>query len=43
MILDTSAIAAIFFAEPEAARYTQIIHDAERCLISAATSSNSPS
>jgi ribonuclease VapC len=37
MILDTSAIAAIFFAEPEAARYTQIIHDAERCLISAAT------
>ena len=37
MILDTSALAAIFFAEPEAARYTQTSHDAERCLISAAT------
>jgi ribonuclease VapC len=35
MILDTSALAAVFFGEPEAARYTQIIHDAERCLISA--------
>jgi ribonuclease VapC len=36
MILDTSALAAIFFAESEASRYTKIIHDAERCLISAA-------
>jgi ribonuclease VapC len=36
MILDTSAIIAIFFDEPEAARYTQIIHDADRCRISAA-------
>jgi ribonuclease VapC len=36
MILDTSALAAIFFGEPEATRYTGIIHDAERCLISAA-------
>ena len=36
MILDTSALAAIFFGEPEAALYTQLIHDAERCLISAA-------
>lgn len=36
MILDTSALAAIFFGEPEAAQYTGIIHDAERCLISAA-------
>jgi ribonuclease VapC len=35
MILDTSALAAIFFGEPEAARYTEMIHDAERCLISA--------
>ena len=35
MILDTSALAAIFFGEPEALRYTQIIHDADRCLISA--------
>ena len=36
MILDTSALAAIFFGEPEAALYTQLIHGAERCLISAA-------
>lgn len=36
MILDTSALAAIFFGEPEAGQYTGIIHDAERCLISAA-------
>jgi ribonuclease VapC len=36
MILDTSALAAIFFGEPEAARYTELIHDAERCQISAA-------
>lgn len=35
MILDTSALAAVFFGEAEAARYTQIIHDAEQCLISA--------
>lgn len=33
MILDTSALAAIFFGEPEAARFTQLIHDADRCLI----------
>ena len=37
MILDTSALAAILFGEPEAARYTQLIHDADRCLISAAS------
>src|SRR5271167_404434 len=37
MILDTSALAAILFGEPEAALYTQLIHDADRCLISAAT------
>ena len=36
MILDTSALAAILFGEPEAARYIQIIHDADRCLISVA-------
>jgi ribonuclease VapC len=36
MIVDTSALAAIFFGESEAARYTQIIHDADRCRISAA-------
>ena len=35
MILDTSALAAIFFDEPEASRYTRIIHDADHCLISA--------
>ena len=36
MILDTSALAAIFFGEPEAALYTQLIHDADHCLMSAA-------
>lgn len=36
MILDTSALAAILFGEPEAARYTQLIHDTDRCLLSAA-------
>jgi len=36
MILDTSALAAIFFGEPELELYIQIIHDAERCRISAA-------
>src|SRR5438309_5754211 len=35
MILDTSALAAILFGEPEADLYTQLIHDADRCLISA--------
>ena len=34
MILDTSALAAIFFGEPEAALFTQLIHAADRCLIS---------
>lgn len=37
MILDTSAVAAIFLGEPEQARFTQLIHDAERCRVSAAT------
>ena len=36
MILDTSALAAILFGEPEAALFTQLIHAADRCLISAA-------
>lgn len=36
MILDTSALAAILFGEPEAGRFVQSIHDAERCRISAA-------
>src|SRR5271157_5101528 len=36
MILDTSALAAILFGEPEAALYTQLIHDTDRCLMSAA-------
>ena len=35
MILDTSALAAIFFGEPEAALYTRLIHEADRCVISA--------
>ena len=36
MIVDTSALVAILYDEPEAAFYTQLIHDADRCLISAA-------
>ena len=36
MILDTSALAAIFFGEPEAVLYTELIQDADRCLMSAA-------
>jgi ribonuclease VapC len=35
MILDTSAIAAILFGEPEAARFAKVIHDADTCLMSA--------
>ena len=37
MILDTSALIAVLFREPEADHYTQLIHDADRCLISAGT------
>ena len=36
MILDTSALVAILYGEPEAASYVQLIHDADRSLISAA-------
>ncbi len=36
MILDTSAVAAILFGEPEALRYIQLIHDARRSLMSVA-------
>jgi ribonuclease VapC len=36
MIVDTSALAAILFGEPDAARYAQLIHDADRCVISVA-------
>jgi ribonuclease VapC len=35
MILDTSALVAVLFGEPEADAYTRLIHDADRCLISA--------
>jgi ribonuclease VapC len=35
MILDTSALVAVLFGEPEADAFTQLIHDADRCLISA--------
>lgn len=35
MILDTSALVAVLFGEPEAARFTQLIHDADSCSISA--------
>ena len=36
MILDTSALGAIFFGEPEGQRYIEMIHAADRCRISAA-------
>ena len=35
MILDTSALIAVLFAEPEADAFIRLIHDADRCLISA--------
>jgi ribonuclease VapC len=37
MILDTSALIAVLFREPEAELYIRLIHDADRCLISAGT------
>ena len=37
MILDTSALVAILFREPEAELYARLIHDADHCLISAGT------
>ena len=36
MILDTSAVSAIFFEEPEGDHFLQMIRDADRCRISAA-------
>jgi ribonuclease VapC len=35
MIVDTSALVAVLFTEPEADLYIQLIHAADRCLISA--------
>lgn len=37
MVIDTSAVAAIFFNEPERDRFLELIMAAEKCLISAAT------
>jgi ribonuclease VapC len=37
MILDTSALVAVLFREPEAALFAGLIHDADRCLMSAAS------
>jgi ribonuclease VapC len=37
MILDTSALVAILYREPEAEAFTQIIHDADACRISVAS------
>lgn len=34
MILDTSALVAILYREPEAADFARLIHDAEVCRIS---------
>ena len=36
MILDTSALSAIFFGEPERHAYAKLTHDADRCRMSAA-------
>lgn len=36
MIVDTSALVAILFAEPDAARYARIIYGTAQCRISAA-------
>lgn len=36
MILDTSALVAVLYREPEAAEFVQLIHDAEVCRISVA-------
>lgn len=37
MIVDTSAIVAILYREPEAAAFVQLIHDADVCRISVAS------
>lgn len=37
MIIDTSAVVAILYREPEAAAFIQRIHDADSCCISVAT------
>jgi len=37
MILDTSAMVAILYREPEASTFVQLIHDADLCRISVAT------
>ena len=37
MILDTSALVAILYREPEASAFAQLIHDADLCRISVAT------
>ena len=37
MILDTSALVAILYREPEAAEFAQLIHDADACRISVAS------
>jgi ribonuclease VapC len=36
VILDTSALVAILFGEPEATLFTQLIHATDRCLLSVA-------
>lgn len=37
MIIDTSAMVAILYREPEAATFVQLIHDADACRISVAS------
>ena len=36
MILDTSAVVAILYREPEAVAFAQLVHDADVCRISVA-------
>jgi len=37
MIVDTSALVAVFYREPEAAVFARIIHDAQVCRMSVAS------
>ncbi len=37
MILDTSALVAVLYGEPERERFAQLIHDADSCRISVAS------
>ena len=40
MIVDTSVLVAILYREPEAEAFVELIHDADVCRLSVATSSS---